>query len=37
MLGCWAHARRKFYDVLQAASPPVPQRKLAAEVALEFL
>jgi transposase len=25
MVGCWAHARRKFHDVLQAASPPVAQ------------
>ena len=37
MVGCWAHARRKFHDVLQAASPPVAQRKLAAEEALEFI
>jgi transposase len=37
MVGCWAHARRKFHDVLQAASPPVAKRKLAAEEALEFI
>jgi transposase len=37
MVGCWAHARRKFHEVLQAASPPVAQRKLAAEEALEFI
>ena len=24
MVGCWAHARRKFHDVLQAASPRLP-------------
>jgi transposase len=37
MLGCWAHARRKFHEVLQAAAPSVAKRRLAAEVALEFI
>ena len=37
MVGCWAHARRKFHEVLQAAAPQVAQRKLAAEEALEFI
>lgn len=37
MVGCWAHARRKFHDVLQAAGPQVAKRRLAAEVALEFI
>jgi len=37
MLGCWAHARRKFHEVLQAADPSVAKRRLAAEVALEFI
>jgi transposase len=37
MVGCWAHARRKFHEVLQAASPQVAKRKLAAEEALEFI
>jgi transposase len=37
MVGCWAHARRKFHDVLQAAAPQVAQRKLAAEEALDFI
>jgi transposase len=37
MLGCWAHARRKFHEVLQAAAPPVATRRLAAEEALEFI
>jgi transposase len=37
MVGCWAHARRKFHEVLKAASPQVANRKLAAEVALEFI
>jgi transposase len=37
MVGCWAHARRKFHEVLQAASPPVAKRKLAAEEALDFI
>ena len=35
MLGCWAHARRKFHDVLQAAGTQI--RGLAAEEALEFI
>jgi transposase len=37
MLGCWAHARRKFHDVIQAASAQVAKRRLAAEDALEFI
>ena len=37
MLGCWAHARRKFHDVLQAAGAQISQRRLAAEEALEFI
>ena len=37
MLGCWAHARRKFHDVLQAAGAQVAKRSLAAEEALEFI
>ena len=37
MVGCWAHARRKFHAVLQAASPKAANRKLAAEQALEFI
>jgi transposase len=37
MVGCWAHARRKFHDVLQAAGPQVAQRRLAAEDALGFI
>ena len=37
MVGCWAHARRKFHEVLQAAGPPVAKRRLAAEEALEFI
>ena len=37
MVGCWAHARRKFHELLQAASPHVAKRKLAAEQALEFI
>jgi len=37
MVGCWAHARRKFHDVLQAAGPQVAKRRLAAEEALEFI
>jgi transposase len=37
MVGCWAHARRKFHEVLQAAGPPVAKRRLAAEAALEFI
>jgi transposase len=37
MLGCWAHARRKFHEVLQAAGPQVAKRRLAAEEALEFI
>ena len=37
MVGCWAHARRKFYEVVKAAEPQVAQRKLAAEEALEFI
>jgi transposase len=37
MLGCWAHARRKFHEVLQAAAPSVAKRRLAAEEALEFI
>jgi transposase len=37
MLGCWAHARRKFHEVLQAAAASVAKRRLAAEVALEFI
>jgi transposase len=37
MLGCWAHARRKFHDVLQAAGPQAVKRRLAAEEALEFI
>jgi transposase len=37
MVGCWAHARRKFHDVLQAAGPQVAKRRLAAEDAIEFI
>jgi len=37
MVGCWAHARRKFHAVLEAASPQATNRKLAAEQALEFI
>jgi transposase len=37
MVGCWAHARRKFHEVLKAASVQVAKRKLAAEEALEFI
>jgi transposase len=37
MVGCWAHARRKFHEVLKAASPQVAKRKLTAEEALEFI
>jgi len=37
MVGCWAHARRKFHDVLQAAAPQVAKRRLAAEDAIEFI
>ena len=37
MVGCWAHARRKFHEVLKAASAQVVKRKLAAEEALEFI
>jgi transposase len=37
MVGCWAHARRKFHEVVKAAEPQVAKRKLAAEEALEFI
>ena len=37
MVGCWAHARRKFHDVLQAAGTQLAKKQLAAEQALEFI
>jgi len=37
MVGCWAHARRKFHEVLQAAGSQLANRGLAAEEALQFI
>jgi transposase len=37
MVGCWAHSRRKFHEILQAAGTQVDKRRLAAEEALEFI
>lgn len=37
LVGCWAHARRKFHEVIQAAGPQLAKKRLAAEQALEFI
>jgi len=37
MVGCWAHARRKFHDVLKAAGKKTPKKRLAADEALDFV
>jgi len=37
MVGCWAHARRKFHDVIEAAGTQLPKKRLVAEQALEFI
>ena len=34
MLGCWAHARRKFHDLHQASGSPVAQEALTRIAAL---
>ena len=37
LMGCWAHVRRKFYDVTIAADKKGPRKPLAADQALEFI
>lgn len=37
LMGCWAHARRKFHDVIKAADKQVPRKPLAADDALDFI
>lgn len=37
MLGCWAHARRKFHDVIKAAGSKAPKKSLAANEAIDFI
>lgn len=37
MLGCWAHARRKFHDVIKAAGRKASKKRLAANEALDFI
>ncbi len=37
LVGCWAHARRKFHEVRQAAAPQTAKGKLSADEALEFI